>query len=132
MTTKKIDKTISEGKARVLGVESGTYSQDEQVFKAYRVNQDAIKQLQEKLNALKPMLKEIVEKHGGTFEHEGYLAQMIESKPSKIFKPKAEVLAIVPKRYHYSILKDMVKAPYVKVALAPKNNIVDITLKELV
>ena len=126
MTTKK----STDGKARVLGIEG--LATDESIFETYRQTQDAIKQLNKELSGLKPMLKDIVEKHGGKFEHEGYLAQMIETKPSKVLKTKDEVLAFVPKKYHYNIVKDMIKAPYIKVALAPKDNIVEVELKELV
>ena len=130
MTT-KFEQT---GTQRILGVEVPIIdsTDDKEIFKNYRETQDAIKQLQERLNALKPLLTQVVESNGGKFESDGYLAQMIETKPTKVLKKKDEVLAFVPKKYHYNILKDMVKAPYLKVALAPKDKIVDVEVKELV
>ena len=122
--------TKISGTERVLGIMAST--EDEAIFKSYRETQDAIKQLQEKLSGLKPLLTQVVEANGGKFESDGYLAQMIETKPTKVLKKKDEVLAFVPKKYHYNILKDMVKAPYLKVALAPKDKFVDVEVKELV
>jgi hypothetical protein len=121
---------ISEGIARFLGIDTSGKLSQETIFEHYRTYQDAIKQLEEKLKALKPMLYQIVEEEGGKFEQDGYLAQIVESKPTQVLKTKAEVLIAVPKKYHYLILKDMFKAPYLKVAVAPKDNIAEVTINK--
>ena len=121
------------GTQSILGVEVPIIdsTDDKEIFKNYRETQDAIKQLQERLNALKPLLTQVVESNGGKFEDDGYLAQMIETKPTKVLKKKDEVLNFVPKKYHWNMLRDMVKSPYLKVALAPKDKIVEVKLEEL-
>lgn len=121
---------ISKGNARFLGLDTSEEITQEKVFELYRLWQDSIKQLDAKIKTLKPYLIDIVEDNGGKFEHDGYVAQMIESKPTKSLKTKDEVLAVVPKKYHWNILKDVERKPYLKVAVAPKDNIAEVIVNK--
>ena len=101
-----------------------------EVFTEYRRVQDAMKVVKEKLEALKPVLTEMVQNEGGSYTQDGYVGQMITNNPSKVLKTKAEVLTAVPKKYHYQILKDKKGSSHLKVAVAPKPNTVEVTITE--
>ena len=101
-----------------------------EVFTEYRKTQDAMKVVKEKLEALKPVLTEMVQNEGGSYTQDGYVGQMVTNNPSKVLKTKAEVLTAVPKKYHYQILKDKKGSSHLKVAVAPKPNTVEVTITE--
>lgn len=101
-----------------------------EVFTEYRKTQDAMKVVKEKLDALKPILTEMVQNEGGSYTQDGYVGQMVTNNPSKVLKTKAEVLTAVPKKYHYQILKDKKGSSHLKVAVAPKPNTVEVIITE--
>ena len=112
-------------------LDKGTNLSDiESVFTEYRLQQDALKVVEKKLNALKPILTELVKNEGGSFIQDGYVGQIVANNPSKVLKTKAEVLTAVPKKYHYQILKDKKGSEYLRVAVAPKPNTVEVTITE--
>lgn len=101
------------------------------VFDSYRQTQMAIDALKDKLGQLKPVLTDLVNmEEGQAYVRDGYKAQIVTNTPSRVLKTKAEVLAVVPKKYHYQILKDKKGSSYVKVALAPKENTVNVIVTE--
>jgi len=101
-----------------------------EVFDEYRRVQDAMKVVKGKLEALKPVLTEMVQNEGGSYTQDGYVGQIVFVKASKVLKTKAEVLTAVPKKYHYQILKDKEASSHLKVAVAPKENTVTVTITE--
>jgi len=102
----------------------------ESVFTEYRLQQDALKVVENKLKALKPILTELVKNEGGSFTQDGYVGRIVTNNPSKVLKTKAEVLTAVPKKYHYQILNDKKGNEYLRVAVAPKPNTVEVTITE--
>ena len=102
----------------------------ESVFTEYRLQQDALKVVENKLKALKPILTELVKNEGGSFTQDGYVGRIVTNNPSKVLKTKAEVLTAVPKKYHYQILNDKKGSEYLRVAVAPKPNTVEVTITE--
>ena len=101
------------------------------VFDSYRQTQMAIDALKDKLGQLKPVLTDLVNmEEGQAYVRDGYKAQIVTNTPSRVLKTKAEVLTVVPKKYHYQILKDKKGSSYVKVALAPKENTVNVIVTE--
>tara|TARA_Y100000310_G_scaffold94852_1_gene92622 strand:- start:7907 stop:8323 length:417 start_codon:yes stop_codon:yes gene_type:complete len=101
------------------------------VFDEYRQTQMAIESLQKRLNELKPVLTEMVRQEEDEFYiRDGYKAQIVTTQPSKALKTKAEVLTVVPKKYHYQILKDKKGSSHLKIAVAPKENTVKVTITE--
>ena len=75
------------------------------VFDSYRQTQMAIDALKDKLGQLKPVLTDLVNmEEGQAYVRDGYKAQIVTNTPSRVLKTKAEVLAVVPKKYHYQIL----------------------------
>ena len=117
---------ITEG---VLG-KGINLSEITEVFTEYRKTQDAMKVVKAKLEALKPVLTEMVQNEGGSYTQDGYVGQIVFVKASKVLKTKAEVLTAVPKKYHYQILKDKEASSHLKVAVAPKENTVTVTITE--
>jgi len=101
-----------------------------EVFNEYRKVQDAMKVVKEKLEVLKPVLTKMVQDEGGSYTQDGYVGQIVTNSPSKVLKTKAEVLVAVPKKYHYQILKDKKGNDYLKVAVAPKPNTVEVAITE--
>jgi len=117
---------ITEG---VLG-EGINLSEITEVFTEYRKTQDALKVVKAKLDALKPVLTEMVQNEGGSYTQDGYVGQMVAVPASRVLKTKAEVLVAVPKKYHYQILKDKKDSKHLKVAVAPKPNTVEVEITE--
>ena len=122
----------------VNGVQEGTdffvnvdTSEIGKIFDEYRRTQMAIESLQKRLSELKPVLTDLVQnEEDESYIRDGYKAQIITTKPSKALKTKAEVLTAVPKKYHYQILKDKKGGSHLKVAVAPKENTVTVTITE--
>ena len=117
---------ITEG---VLG-KGINLSEITEVFTEYRKTQDALKVVKAKLEALKPVLTEMVQNEGGSYTQDGYVGQMVAVPASRVLKTKAEVLVAVPKKYHYQILKDKKDSSHLKVAVAPKPNTVEVEITE--
>jgi len=117
---------ITEG---VLGT-GINLSEITEVFTEYRKTQDALKVVKAKLEALKPVLTEMVQNEGGSYTQDGYVGQMVAVPASRVLKTKAEVLVAVPKKYHYQILKDKKDSSHLKVAVAPKPNTVEVEITE--
>jgi len=101
-----------------------------EVFNEYRKVQDAMKVVKAKLEALKPVLTEMVQNEGGSYTQDGYVGQIVAVPASRVLKTKAEVLVAVPKKYHYQILKDKKDSNHLKVAVAPKPNTVEVEITE--
>jgi hypothetical protein len=117
---------VTEG---VLG-EGINLSEITEVFTEYRKTQDAMKVVKAKLEALKPVLTEMVQNEGGSYTQDGYVGQIVAVPASRVLKTKAEVLVAVPKKYHYQILKDKKNSSHLKVAVAPKPNTVEVEITE--
>ena len=113
-------------------IEVGSGKLIDRVFDEYRKNEMAIARLKEANSSLKGTLEELVlQEENEEYTRNGVKAQMVTVKPSKSLKTRAEVLAVVPKKYHYQILKDKKGSTYLKVATAPKENTVtDVTITE--
>ena len=113
-------------------IEVGSGKLIDRVFDEYRKNEMAIARLKEANSSLKGTLEELVlQEENEEYTRNGLKAQFITVKPSKSLKTRAEVLAVVPKKYHYQILKDKKGSTYLKVATAPKENTVtDISITE--
>ena len=113
-------------------IEVGSGKLIDRVFDEYRKNEMAIARLKEANSSLKGTLEELVlQEENEEYTRNGVKAQMVTVKPSKSLKTRAEVLAVVPKKYHYQILKDKKGSTYLKVATAPKTNTVtDVTITE--
>ena len=113
-------------------IEVGSEKLIDRVFDEYQKNEMAIAKLKEANSLLKPSLEELVlQEENEEYTRNGLKAQFITVKPSKSLKTRAEVLAVVPKKYHYQILKDKKGSTYLKVATAPKENTVtDISITE--
>ena len=106
-------------------IEVGSEKLIDRVFDEYQKNEMAIAKLKEANSLLKPSLEELVlQEENEEYTRNGLKAQFITVKPSKSLKTRAEVLAVVPKKYHYQILKDKKGSTYLKVATAPKENTV--------
>ena len=141
MVNKKNEQTTAQSLGiEVNGVQEGIdfkvdvneTSEIDKVFDEYVRNDMAIAKLKEANNLLKPTLTELVlQEENKEYIRNGLKAQMVTVKPSKALKTRAEVLAVVPKKYHYQILKDKKGSTYLKVATAPKENTVtDVTITE--
>jgi len=117
---------ITEG---VLG-KGINLSEITEVFTEYRKTQNAMKVVKAKLEALKPILTEMVQNEGGSYTQDGYVGQMVAVPASRVLKTKAEVLVAVPKKYHYQILKDKKDSSHLKIAVAPKPNTVEVEITE--
>ena len=141
MVNKKNEQTTAQSLGiEVNGVQEGIdfkvdvneTSEIDKVFDEYVRNDMAIAKLKEANNLLKPTLTELVlQEENKAYIRNGLKAQMVTVKPSKALKTRAEVLAVVPKRYHCQILKDKLGNTHLKVGTAPKTNTVtDVTITE--